>query len=146
MKVIDKRPNRNISQSATETKRPVRKSFDRNGPLSVDGGPPDKKLRVVNDVRNRIHEMLSMGYVFVDKDSVISETDPLTTSSTMGTAKSWVVGWDERSKQPITAYLMAIDLDTYNDHQAYKQELQDEVMTSLGQKTKDSVPGSYVPK
>lgn len=146
MKVIDKRPNRNISQSATETKRPVRKSFDREGPMSVTGGPPDKKLRWINDVRNRIYEAKNMGYMFVDKDSVVSETDALSVVADMGTAKSVVVGWDDRSKQPITAYLMAIDLDTYNDNQAYKQELQDELMSSMSKTTKDSVPGSYVPK
>lgn len=141
-----KRPNRELSQSATGTKRPARKSFDRQGPLAVQGGPPDKVLRVVNDVRNRIQQMLDRGYTFVSKDSVITETDELTTSNEMGTAKSFIVGFDDRTSKPITAYLMAIDKDLYEEHQAYKQEDQDDLIRALGESTKNSVPGSYVPK
>jgi hypothetical protein len=141
-----KRPNRELSQSATGTKRPARKSFDRQGPLSVQGGPPDKVLRIVNDVRNRVHQLLSIGYVFVSKDSVVTETDELTTSTEMGSAKSYIVGYDDRSNKPIMAYLMAIDKDLYDENQAYKQEDQDSLIGALGETQKHSVPGSYVPK
>lgn len=142
-----KRPNRELSQSATgTTKRPARKSFDRQGPLAVQGGPPDKVLRVVNDVRNQIQHKLSMGYTFVAKDSVVTETDVLTTSNEMGAAKSYLVGYDDRSNKPIMAYLMAIDKDLYEENQAYKQEDQDSLIQALGETQKHSVPGSYVPK
>ena len=141
-----KRPNREVSQSATEAKRPRRNSFDRSGPMAVDGGPPDKKLRFVNDVRNRVRQALEMGYTFVHKDSVVSETDVLNTSTEMGTALTRVAGFDPRTNTPIIAYLMAIDLDMYNEQQAYKQEDDDEIMKALGERQKNSVPGSYVPK
>lgn len=146
MSLKDKRPNRNAPDTADSSKRPIRKSFDRTGPMHVSAAPSDKTLRWVNDTRNRITEKLNNGWTLVHKDSVITEDNELNVASEMGSAASQVVGWDERTNRPIVAYLMAIDKDLYNDTQDEKEYMLKERMDAMSENQKNSVPGSYVPK
>lgn len=140
------RPSRNPTQESLSEVRPARRSFDRSGPLSFRGCPPDKVFRVFNDVRNRISQALERGWQFVSADAVLDGEKTINVAGDRGSAKSIAVDFDPRTGKPVIGYLMMIHKDWYNEDQEHKQAEMDEQLRALPENQKNSVPGAYVPK
>jgi len=138
--------NKNAATEARESARPARRSFDRSGPLSFGGCPPDKIMRVVNDEGNNIHIAQQLGYQFVNSSWVSTDEKTLNTVSDMGTAKKVPVDFDHRTRTAIMGYLMMIDRDQYEANQKYDQDQLDERQNNWMQSQLNTLPGAYIPK
>jgi hypothetical protein len=101
--------------------------------LNVDGYdiPPDKVARWINDHPGRLDTARNGGYTFVrdPKKSLSAGEDPLRVAS-MGDSVSAIVGTQE-SGQPLTAYLMVIDKDLYEEDKKAKEAEMDKTDAAI---------------
>ena len=92
------------------------------------------KFRWVNDEENRIPQAEQGGYEFTTYDELagrpIGQHDTAPTSVEMGSKVSKVVGTQENGA-PLTAYLMKIKQEWYDEDQAEKQKYIDAVEQGL---------------
>ncbi|MHA2047054.1 MAG: hypothetical protein ACW99G_19870 [Candidatus Thorarchaeota archaeon] len=117
--------------------------------LSIDGYdiPEDKVARWVNDHPGRLDAALQGGYTFVKdpKREVKIGEDPLRRTG-LDTSVTAVVGTKEGG-EPLSAYLMVIDKDLYDEDQAEKNremdKIDDAVRRGVGPGTSEE--GMYAP-
>lgn len=114
-----------------------RKSYESNrAPLAVRGlDQKNQKARWVNDVDGRVADLLERGYQFINRDGSLvvgQNADGITSSMT-----------DSRVKKPVgkgvTAYLMAIPTEFYEEDQKAKQREIDELEKAIKRPGKGSV-------
>lgn len=100
--------------------------------------------RWINDVGGRIRDALDGGYQFVDDPNAVGE-DPQR-SQGMGSAVNMVVGTHEDGR-PMKAYLMTLDRELYEEDQADKQRLVDEIDEAIlqGHHQSNFGDGKYIP-
>ncbi|MHA2266022.1 MAG: hypothetical protein ACXAEN_26820 [Candidatus Thorarchaeota archaeon] len=135
---------RGEAEAAPEGLKSVREAHRRK--LSVDhlNIPKNKAVRWVNDKSGRIPMAIEGGYQHVtDPDKRQVGEESLVTQD-MGEAVSAVVGTDEAGR-PITAYLMAIDKDLYDEDQDFKQRQLDELDDAISRGAVEPSEGQYVP-
>ena len=95
--------------------------------LKVGANPElenNHSLRWVNDLDNRLHEFLDAGYEFVQKDE-ISSTGSRTVDNTeaqVDSRVSKVVSYDKLNNRPVSAYLMKIKKEWYEQDQNEKAD------------------------
>ena len=120
-----------IEPPTKEEKRKTKKSRIPLGrmraKLSIDNYdiPKDKVARWINDKPGRLRAAEEGGYTFVnDPEAKIGE-EPLSGRNSLESNVSRTVGTHEDGS-PMTAYLMVIDKDLYEQDQAEKQAVVDE--------------------
>ncbi|MBS3776400.1 MAG: hypothetical protein KGY70_14490 [Bacteroidales bacterium] len=110
--------------------------------MTVQDVPNDKVARWINDKPGRLQSAQEGGYEFVRKNETETGEGAESSNSDLGSYISQVVGTHE-SGEPMRAYLMMIDKDTYKSDQKEKQKEVDKVdkaiaegrlQNSLGQK------------
>jgi len=116
--------------------------------LSIDhlNIPKDKVARWVNDKPGRIMQAIEGGYQHVRKPkgaTRVGEEELITSNA--GNSVSAVVGADEGGR-PITAHLMVIDKDLYDEDQDYKQKQVDELDNAIKAGAVEPGEGQYVPE
>lgn len=115
--------------------------------LSIDGyNIPDSKVaRWVNDVPGRVQNALEGGYQLVrdPQREVDVGDDPLRTRK-VDSAIAVTVG--ERDGKPLTAYLMVIDKDLYDEDQRDKQKPLNEMDDAIRRGAVEPGEGQYIPK
>lgn len=116
--------------------------------MSIDSLDIDREKvvpRWINDVGGRIRDALEGGYQFVNDPNAKIGEDPQQ-SQGMGSAVNIRVGTKEDGS-PQMAYLMTIDRDLYEEDQAYKQRLVDEIDESIkhGHHQSEFQDGKYIP-
>ena len=121
--------------SRVQEKRVARKSLFQRGPQSILGEKdPNYVYRFVNDTGSRVANFQSAGYEFVeDKDLVVGDSrvfDP----SDLGSAKRVT------SNDGTTSYLMRIKKEYYEEDQAAKAALINEIEQAM---KRDASQGMY---
>jgi hypothetical protein len=114
--------------------------------LSVDhlNIPKDKVARWVNDKPGRVAQALEGGYQLVrNPQNELAGEDTLVTGQ-LGEALTAVVGSDEAGR-PITAHLMVIDKDLYDEDQDFKQRKLDELDNAIEKGEVEPGEGQYIP-
>ncbi len=113
---------------------------------------PKHHLRWINDELNRISYALNAGYEFVSSDELantdVGDRDVLPNNTDSGTRVSQVVGTKEDSA-PLTAFLMKIPLEFYEEDQIEKQRIISESETAMFRGQHDDTEEGdtrYVPK
>jgi hypothetical protein len=114
--------------------------------LSIDhlNIPADKVARWVNDKPGRLNQALEGGYQMVRNpiDETAGERTLVTES--IGDSLTAVVGSDEAGRA-ITAYLMVIDKDLYEEDQAFKQLEVDALDEAITEGRVEPGEGQYIP-
>jgi hypothetical protein len=121
--------------SRVQEKRVARKSLFQRGPQSILGEKdPNYVYRFVNDTGSRVANFQSAGYEFVeDKDLVVGDSrvfDP----SDLGSAKRVT------SNDGTTSYLMRIKKEYYEEDQAAKAAIINEIEQAM---KRDASQGMY---
>ena len=121
--------------SRVQEKRVARKSLFQRGPQAILGEKdPNYVYRFVNDTGSRVANFQSAGYEFVeDKDLVVGDSrvfDP----SDLGSAKRVT------SNDGTTSYLMRIKKEYYEEDQAAKAALINEIEQAM---KRDASQGMY---
>lgn len=108
--------------------------------------PTNKVPRWVNDKGTRVSDALAGGYEFVRDPSIKPGEDDLI-SRNPGDAVSMKVG-TKKDGSPLTAYLMMIDKELYDEDQKEKQRRLDEIDSAIqhGRHESQFEDGKYVPK
>jgi len=113
---------------------------------------PKHHIRWMNDELNRISNALQGSYEFVSSDELgdtdIGERDVTSGSTDVGTRVSRIVGTKEDGT-PLTAYLMKIPLEYYDEDQADKQRIIEENEAAMFRGEHDDAgegESRYVPK
>jgi hypothetical protein len=114
--------------------------------LSVDhlNIPKDKVARWVNDKPGRVAQALEGGYQLVRNPQNESAGEDTLVTGQLGEALTAVVGSDEAGR-PITAHLMVIDKDLYDEDQAFKQAKLDELDNAIEKGEVEPGEGQYIP-
>jgi hypothetical protein len=114
--------------------------------LSVDhlNIPKDKVVRWVNDKPGRIAQALEGGYQLVRNPQNEAAGEDTLVTGQVGEALTAVVGADEGGK-PITAHLMVIDKDLYEEDQDFKQRQLDELDHAIEKGEVEPGEGQYIP-
>lgn len=115
--------------------------------MSVDAHKlPDNVVpRWINDIGGRIRDAQDGGYQFVEDKNIKVGDDPQQ-SQGIGSAVKMVVGTNEDGS-PMEAYLMTIDKELYEEDQADKQRVVDEIDNAIreGLHQSNYVDGKYRP-
>lgn len=111
--------------------------------LAVKDQDPAYMYRWVNDVGGRILDAQNGGYEFVT-DAKVGEGDVANRNASAGNRISRVVGKTDRGNA-ITAYLMRIRKEWYDEDQKAKKRQLDEVDAALKAGQSKPVEKSYVP-
>lgn len=85
--------------------------------LTVKGKDPDYVYRIVNDIDDRVHDMLERGYEIDASEEIRVGDSRVDQTAKLGTVRQIPVG------QGVKAILMRIKRDWYNEDQAIKQDL-----------------------
>lgn len=104
--------------------------------LTVAGKDPSYVYRWVNDTDGRIARFRAAGYEFVEHEVGVGQR---TTDSAKGVEK----GWSKDVGQGITAYLMRIKREWFEEDQAAKQANVDRSEESLFRQLNKGGDGSY---
>lgn len=109
---------------------------------------PDNVVpRWINDIGGRLGDALDGGYKFVDdKKKIVAGEDPQQPQG-MGSAVNIKVGTHEDGS-PMIAYLMTIDKELYEEDQADKQRVVEEIDQAIleGHHQSDYGDGKYRPE
>ena len=121
--------------SRVQEKRVARKSLFQRGPQSILGEKdPNYVYRFVNDTGSRVANFQSAGYEFVeDKDLVVGDSRVFAPSD-LGSAKRVT------SNDGTTSYLMRIKKEYYEEDQAAKAALINEIEQAM---KRDASQGMY---
>ena len=111
--------------------------------LEVKDQDPAYMYRWINDVGGRVLDAQNGGYEFVT-DAKVGEGDIANRNASAGNRVSRVVGTTDRGNA-ITAYLMRIRKEFYQDDQAAKKRQLDELDKALKAGQSKPVENSYVP-
>lgn len=115
--------------------------------LSIDhlNIPKDKVARWVNDKPGRILQAVEGGYQHVrEPEGSVRTGEEELVAKNIGDSVSTVVGSGEAG-EPITAYLMVIDKDLYDEDQAFKQSQLDELDDAIKKGNVEPGEGQYIP-
>lgn len=123
--------------SRTQVRKTRKSTADsRRNVLTVDNISNDKVPRWVNDVDNRISDMLDRGYEFVPASAVsVGDISVENTDKNIGNWKTKNVG------KGITSYLMVQRKEWYEEDQKTKARRIDETESSL--RTQNKLPQRY---
>lgn len=111
--------------------------------LAVKDQDPAYQYRWVNDVGGRVLDAQNGGYELVT-DATVGEGDIANRNASAGNRVSRVVGTTDRGNA-ITAYLMRIRKEWYNQDQDAKKRQLDEIDAALKAGQSKPVEKSYVP-
>ena len=119
--------------------KPRRKPLGRKDILTVHGIEPDPNFvrRWINDVDDRLPRALEAGYVFVDRHGQLVGDESIDEARREGTLMSKIVGPN------LTAFLMKIPKEWYDEDQARKQNEIDLQEAEMKKELTDRLQGRY---
>ena len=106
--------------------------------------PDDKVARWVNDKPGRILQAQEGGYQMVRNPEKQKAGEEVLTTGNMGDGVTAIVGTDEGGL-PMTAHLMVIDKDLYDEDQNYKQVQLDKLDHAIRTGSVEPGEGQYIP-
>jgi hypothetical protein len=132
-------------KSVRETRKRVPLGTHRKR-LSVDhlDIPKGKVARWVNDHPGRLGQALEGGYQFVRNPGKKEAGEQTLVTDSMRDGVTAVVG-EREGGAPITAHLMVIDKDLYDEDQDFKQAELDKLDESIASGTVEPGEGQYIP-
>ena len=120
----------NPTPSRLRTARSTRVPVTERNILSVEGKEDGYHYRIVNDIGDRVQQLMDAGYEIVDASSVQVGDKRINSTSPEGTQAQVSVGGG------VKAFVMRQKLDWYNEDQAAKQarvnQLEETITQSAG--------------